>query len=339
MTDTTRNSRRPPGVVMASPPPARSRGGTAGLGPPGQAAVRPGRCRFRRILLLGLLLAAAGLRSTPGGVASLLPAADTALRSTSPDNNFGASTNLPVGVSGLGSPVNRALFRFSLAGIPTNATITSATLRLVVVQALRPAADYELHRMLSDWGEGQGTGTPTSPGDATWNANFNGTSTWAAGGGAAGTDYVLTASATNTLGAVGSTNDFASATMTADVQSWLTTPGSNFGWILLAAGEPAGTGKQVGSRENPGNEPVLEVEYTVPGPVGPTLFGVTLSGDTIQFQFHAEPNVACTVESRCMEPRTDWIVLTNIPALATPATLTVSDVLTPSNRCYRVRTP
>jgi len=76
----------------------------------------------------------------------LYPVADMAIRDSLPDNNYGGVTNLPVGVSNLGSPRNRGLFKFGFEAIPTNATITAVTLRLIVTQSLRPPADFECAR-------------------------------------------------------------------------------------------------------------------------------------------------------------------------------------------------
>ncbi|MBL9126271.1 MAG: DNRLRE domain-containing protein, partial [Verrucomicrobiales bacterium] len=118
------------------------------------------------------LLALAG----PGATAaeSVLPAsADTALFATTPGNNLGRSEMLAVGATGKGFPA-RSLMRFDLTGVVADpATVVAARLEFTVVRA--PAGDegseVRVHRMLTDWVEGRGTGTlgePATAGEPTW---------------------------------------------------------------------------------------------------------------------------------------------------------------------------
>ena len=53
--------------------------------------------------------------------------------------------------------------------------------------------------------------------------------------------------------------------MTADVQSWLDTPASNFGWIVVGVEGTAGTAKRFDTREST-TPPVLTIDYTAPAP-------------------------------------------------------------------------
>ncbi len=52
--------------------------------------------------------------------------------------------------------------------------------------------------------------------------------------------------------------------MIADVQAWLNTPASNFGWLLLSNESTNGSSKRFDSQQNPvaGNRPLLAVRYT-----------------------------------------------------------------------------
>jgi hypothetical protein len=61
------------------------------------------------------------------GTVTNLPAADTTLFETAPDNNLGAGT-LAAGAT-RGRLRARALLRFDLSGVPANAVVVSATLR------------------------------------------------------------------------------------------------------------------------------------------------------------------------------------------------------------------
>jgi hypothetical protein len=263
---------------------------------------------------------------------NLFPVADAAMRDGAPDGNFGSALSLPVGVGNLGSPHNRGLFKFSFTEIPTNALITSAALRLVVTQTGRPPADYDLKRLLTSWAEAQ----------ASWNVRSNSTP-WNAGGAQSGTDYVSTPSATAALGDTGNTNEFTSPQLAADVQMWVLNPVTNFGWILIATGELPGTGKQVGSRENPSNEPVLIIGYTLPelpAPAAPpTIFGTARDGDNIRFSFNAQSNRTYAVEFRDSLTVSNWSVLTNIPALPANATVQITNTVDSAQRYFRARTP
>jgi len=298
-------------------------------------------CRPFSSLILASLVGWSGL-SQADIITNLAPAADTCIRNEVPDSNFGAFTNLLVGVGNFGSPVNRVLLRFSLADVPVNATITAASLRLVLIPTPTSAANFDLHRLLVDWGEGTGSVAPpfastANDNEATWNARFHPSILWSTAGGEADSDYVSTPSATASLPSGASTNTFTSDDLVSDVQFWLANPGANFGWMLIAAGEPAGTGKRIGSRDdlNPNVHPVLVVQYTVPL----TISGVALSNNAIRFSFNAETGHTYAVEYVGGLPDTNWIELTNYPAPSTATNLVTVDSLTGSNRFYRIRTP
>lgn len=297
---------------------------------------------------IGLTLAAiclAGALNVTALTTNLVAVADTALRNSAPDSNFGATPSLPVGVAMSQPLINRCLFKFDVADrIPANATIVSVTLHLTLTVNPTPAHDYSLHRLLKDWGEGTKSapanfgGAPASAGEATWNSRMHGTELWGVPGGQAGSDFVTAASATSELTGLGGT--FTSGEMLNDVQLWLNDPGANFGWILMAAGEPLGTGKQIGSRENSGNEPVLAIEYTVPSePAPPVITAPVFDGSQVRFSFMAEAGAPYTVQYRESLAPGDWTSLTNVPAQPAQALIEVSDTPASAMRVYRVRTP
>jgi hypothetical protein len=165
----------------------------------------------------------------------------------------------------------RALLAFAVSGdIPANAVIDSVRLTLNMSKTHPSAGDrvVSLHRLTADWGEGdsdasfeEGTGAGAEPGDATWTFRFFNTDTWTTPGG----DFVPGASAQQTVGGLGFYTWW-SAEMAADVQAWLDTPASNFGWIVVGDESEATTAKRFDSRENPtaANRPRLTVYYTVP---------------------------------------------------------------------------
>lgn len=233
-------------------------------------------------LFLGILLhtaVSASTTSTPdtpsGGTiitstVTIIPNQDNTLyEHVSGDLSNGAGAHLYVGRTN-SSALRRGLLAFDLAngGIPSDASIISATLTLNLSRISRFPVDEEisLHRVLSDWGEGNssgnGSGAPAASGDATWLHTFYNTDFWLNPGG----DYTATVSAvtlvTNTLGLYtwGST-----VTMTNDIQNWLAQPATNFGWLLLGDETQSGSAKQFDTIENvfESNRPTLTISYAV----------------------------------------------------------------------------
>ena len=171
---------------------------------------------------------------------------------------------------GGGTSSRRALFSFDITGnVPGGATINSISLTLNVPVSGGVSSTFDLFRLLVPWGEGTNIGNNGSAafsGDATWNSNRVGTSSWSTPGGVAGIDFAATASATTFVNGV-STFIWSSATMVADVQTWLNTPANNNGWILISELEGTGnTAARFSSREDAGNEPSLAIDFTVAVP-------------------------------------------------------------------------
>jgi hypothetical protein len=200
---------------------------------------------------------------------------DATIYENNPNNSNGAGFTMFSGQNGMGSP-RRALLDFDVAGnVPAGSTITSVQLTLVLQGVAGTDATPRtigLHSLLANWGEGTtgsgmggggtGQGFPANPGDATWSSNFFGTSTWTNAGG----DFSATASAsavvTQTLDSAytwGST-----AALVSDVQNWLDSPSSNFGWLLLGDETGTQTFRQFYTKEeaNPAFRPALEIDFT-----------------------------------------------------------------------------
>jgi len=286
---------------------------------------------FWRTLPIVLALSSGNLEARAIST-NLLPVADTYMRdSGSETSNFGSATAMLVGVSANGAPRNRGLIRFSLTDIPTNATMTGATLRLVSTAGQRPALAHGLHRLLKNWNEAE----------ATWNNRLTATA-WGAPGAQADDDYLAAPSATAPIDMPPATNFFSSAGMTADLQLWLSDSATNFGWIIIAVGNQLGSGKQVGSRENLDTNlwPVLTVDYTLPSPPEPLLIeSPALIGDQFVFSFNGKSNQTYAVEFRDSLSSGDWSPLTNVPALSADMAVTVSSTNSADQRFFRVRTP
>ena len=233
-------------------------------------------------------------------VVTVEPNLDNTMYSESDNSN--ALGQLFAGRTGNAGGLRRALMAFDIAGggIPAGATINSVTLALTVSNnpsGNSTPAVFELHPVSAAWGEGTtnsvpgGQGDPATPGDATWNFRFFNTSSWTTPGGTFGS-----LSGTATVGnAVGSTYTFASQSgMVADVQSWLNTPASNFGWLLKSASETAGTITARGffSSEafSASQRPTLTVDFT-PVPE-PGTFSLLAVASVAVFTFRRRGRVA-----------------------------------------------
>lgn len=226
---------------------------------------------FKSIGVRWMALVAAILLANSSSYAETItvsPSADTTLFETSPDNNMGAEVTLAAG-STARSLKSRALIRFDLAGsLPAGAQITGVSLRIQAERAPLAAvpSSFTLRRVLVAWTEGTkrgSLGAAATPGEPTWKARSAPGTLWAEPGGAMGTDFAATASASVQVSGVG-TYDFESTPeLVADAQLWLDQPDANFGWVLASESEQtAQTARRFGSRENAANAPVLTVEYS-----------------------------------------------------------------------------
>ena len=227
--------------------------------------------------LAALAVLASGFKALAATVI-VSASADTSIVSSNPDSNLGGTT-LVAGTNQTYS-VARALFSFNLSAIPVGATITSVQVDLTVTRQPDPdqhggpvGSNFSLYQMLVGWGQGTGSGTTGSPaatGDATWNQNHYGVSSWAAPGGLAGTDFAADPSATTSISGLGSYQWGSTSGLVADVQSWLADPSSNFGLMLASDAENTpGSARRFASLEQPGGgipAPQLVVTYTLANP-------------------------------------------------------------------------
>lgn len=169
-----------------------------------------------------------------------------------------------VGVTG-GTTKRRAIFMFPIAGnIPSGATITSVSLRLSMNKTSSGATNMDLHKVSASWGEGTssgaGSGAASTTTDTTWIHRFYNTVSWTTAGG----DFSPTISASASVNAAAFYLFGPSTQLKADVQSWVNTPSSNNGWILIGDESTAPTSKSFDTRESltPANRPTLFVDFT-----------------------------------------------------------------------------
>jgi hypothetical protein len=260
-----------------------------------------------------------------------------------PSNNFGAVTFMNCGTSERGKR-NRALLRFDLTTVPSGARIDAVSLKLEVTRNSANGyaiAQFDLHRLLVPWGEGDktgssGQGSPATLGDATWTDRFAFTTNlWTEAGGSATNDYAPGVTAGSPIYNP-SDYTFGSTPQTvADAQLWLDHPATNFGWIIVCANEDVlYTARRIGTREDPVNTPVLTVDYT---PFRIQNPGV--SSKHFNLNFTALAGRATTVQFNDSLNTTNWQTLTNFSAPTADTNLTVSDPLSAAQRFYRLMAP
>ena len=312
----------------------------------------PQCCYSNRLALtLAVALCGCGLAAQAAST-NLNPVADTTLFEHDPTNNLGGKLDTIVGRINSGDH-SRALYQFDLEDIlPTNATISAASLNLVVTSANGSGQSFRLHRVLKSWGEGVGSGggggsggqgSPANPGEATWLARFDPSPTWDAGGGLSGSDYAATDSAAAVMSL--SSLSFSDPKMVADLQNWRTNSSENFGWLLKIANENTiRTASHLGAREDAANAPILTIQYSVPAPVPtnpPNIFNTALAGNAITFSFKAQSNRTYRVEFRDSASGGIWNPnpLTNIPGLPSDTVVSITDTISATERYFRVRTP
>src|SRR5881398_3221935 len=188
------------------------------------------------ILTVGLIFIGAGLASAL--TISIMPSKDNTLYEYDPaegDHSNGAGFHFFAGENGMGE-LRRGVLAFDIAGsVPPGSTITAVSLSMNMSMTPTGALTVELHKLLADWGEGtshapmgEGDGAPATPNDATWRHRFFDTIFWTTQGG----DFSPTVSASQSVGGIGQYT-WSSAQMVADVQLWLDSPTSNFGWLVL----------------------------------------------------------------------------------------------------------
>jgi hypothetical protein len=178
-----------------------------------------------------------GATSVPTSTCTLNPVADSYVSNglLQGDSNFGTATELHV--SG-GATDKRTFARFDLSTCSpstASAEVKSAKLRLVLSTAPGQNRTYVAHKVSASWAEGS----------VTWN-NQPGVGT-----------------SSGTV-ATGTTNGVTLEwTVTTDVQAFVNTPATNYGWRIADTDESGLIGSQegrFGSRES-GSKPQLVITY------------------------------------------------------------------------------
>ncbi len=183
----------------------------------------------------------------------------------------GSGQNVFIGRNGTGL-IRRALLKFDVAGaIPAGSVIQSANLRLRLSRNNNGTHAATVHTVSASWSEGgsdaggnEGGGVIAQTGDATWLHRSYSTQFWANAGG----DFNPAVRATTTVTSTIRFYEWRSSLMTQDVQQWLNTPSSNFGWMLRGDELSGSTAARFDSHESAtiANRPQLVITYTTPPP-------------------------------------------------------------------------
>ncbi len=155
----------------------------------------------------------------------------------------GGSNQMHVGLFN-GGVYGRSLVQFNLSTLPSNASITNVVLSFSDGGNGQTIPQIFVHKLTNSWTEGnantacQFSGACnvsgialTSQTDVTWNErSYSGgalTNLWSAAGGT----FIATASATST-GAGNTSKSITSSGLVQDVQSWVNSANTNYGWLL-----------------------------------------------------------------------------------------------------------
>jgi hypothetical protein len=276
-----------------------------------------------------------------------IPIADTSLLEVAPSNNLGGFAGMNAGTT-QEYKKTRALMRFNLSSLPTNAVILSAWVQLEVTREPDEPPNnttFGLHRMLRPWGEGNkspvsqpGKGLPASPGEATWNCAFHPTNTWTSPGGQPDVDFSSIESSSQFIYGVGDSpyRFDTSPELVADVATWVRNPAANFGWMLLCNDELSNfTARRFSTREDAVNAPpLLEIQYLVP----PQIESLQRVGGQFNFSFLARAGQHYTVQVRSSLAGGTWQTLAQVPAFLQDTRILFVDAATTPQRFYRLNT-
>jgi hypothetical protein len=310
-----------------------------------KSAANSASCNLRRVLstLILLGLATTALR-TAAVTNSFVPSADTSLLEINSTNNLGGYAGMNAGTT-QEYKKTRALIRFDLTSLPTNAVILSAMLQLEVTREPDEPPNnttFGLHRMLRPWGEGDksplsqpGKGLPASPGEATWECAFHATNNWTTPGGAPDLDYSSIESASQFIYGVGESPYRFETTpeLVADVATWVSNPSANFGWMLLCNDELSNfTARRFGTREDGNYPPILEIEYLLP----PRIDSIQKVGSQFNLSFRAHAGQSYAVQFRNSFTTGTWQTLAITGPFAENTQVLVVDTVAAPQRFYRM---
>src|SRR5579862_8418239 len=176
--------------------------------------------------------------SVPVSAQQAPPNADTFTLNATPRTNYGPSTLLAV-TSGANT-----FIQFNLSGIPANATVSKATLRLYV-DAVTKAGAFDIYEIDTPWAE----------------SSVNFTNAPTPGISATGGKPISISSA--------NCNQFVLVDITTLVQDWINGTVANNGIALKLTSSTGGFSFDSKEAEETSHEPELEITVATAGPAGP----------------------------------------------------------------------
>ena len=217
-----------------------------------------------------------------------------------------SATTMIVGQINAGNTC-RGLVQFNLSALPTNASITAATLEISISQAHLPTADtLSIYRLTNSW---------TEP-EATW--DDSGIARWAPGG-----VFLPTPDSQVEAGGIGSITFPSTGAMIATVETWRTNSASNNGWIIRNDDEASSSNaRRVLTHESASGQPVLHIEYTLP-PAPLALMNPRIQEGQFAFDFLARAGHTYTVEFKEDLNTTNWMTFQDFddPGVDSPTTV------------------
>jgi uncharacterized repeat protein (TIGR02543 family) len=202
---------------------------------------------------------------------NLTAAEDTYLSANDVTFNNGGSMQFHVDAT-TGTSRRTTLLKWNVSSIPTNTTVTSATLSLYVEDA-SPLA-FNLYNMRRDWVEGTVTRTASST-SANWNT-YDGANSWGLAGVISTTldryDTNLWSAGTSSFSSTGSKTESLNAAGRAVVQGWINGSLGNYGLTMQNYYGSTSNAVFFSSSENGtvANRPKLNVTYCT-ATTGPTI--------------------------------------------------------------------
>ncbi len=274
----------------------------------------------------------------------LAPVADTFIADSFPDNNFGAMIFFNGGTT-QNYNTNRGLVRFDpTAAIPPGSKILSAAVTAEVVgQPSEPwnSANFGLHRLLRDWGEGDNFATKpqnaagAGTNEANWFYRFAFTAaTWGVTGGQPGVDYAPVPSVTTWVYEAGNPYTFNSTpALAADVQGWLDEPATNFGWMLIVQNATDNfTARRFGARESGVDAPRLDLSFQSPPPIDQ----IVMVNDLLNLTFAPLTGYVHQVQYRTSLQTGSWQPLANVGPFTNTTQVVIVDTVAATQRFYRL---
>lgn len=186
-----------------------------------------------------MALVAAGPALSDSGTATLYPEKDAQVSLIGPDTPMGAQTHVTVHAGNINT-TGRGEFQFNLDSLPVGAAITSA--------------NFSAYYYANDG---------TAPNGSVYEINPN-TAAWTESGVTWNNDPAF--GATSATATVPTSYGWMKWDITTLVQSWLSTPATNYGFVVMDSNESGGVDRwtRFYSREVTGTafDPKLEIEYT-----------------------------------------------------------------------------